>query len=179
MTVVPERQTHLEVPSWEASVKAALSDLEPLVEKLRLKGKIPVGARIAPLSALSCLQRERLLELHEEFSSPREVARLRLAGLAPSDNYCQQKSSVLLLVDEVVGAFLVQLELNPASVFVYGVVVSKSRRHTWASPLLKYASLVRLREAKIACLHFQAMGSGRLDTRRNAERVGATPWRPE
>lgn len=155
---------------YEADVNCLLVGLDAIVRQLEVRGKIPAEAQVQPLDSSHV---PAVLDLHAEFPCPPATALLRLLGTANEGNYCRERSVVLTIGGAVAGAFLVQAEPSPAAAFIYGVVVARDWRRSWATAVLKYYALRVLQNLGTEVVRFHASSN---DTRRHAARAAARPF---
>jgi hypothetical protein len=156
---------------YEADVTRFVTDLDPVVEWLTRRGRVPADAAVVPLDECHV---EAVLRLHAAFACPPEIARVRLlgVGVAREASYCRRRSVVLLVRGEVRGAVLVQATPLPATAFIYAVVVDPGWRRTWATAFLKHRAATRLRDLGTVVVRFQ-VDDGIGDTHKHARRVQA------
>jgi hypothetical protein len=160
---------------YEADVTRFVTDLDPVVEWLTRRGRVPADAAVVPIGECHV---EPVLRLHAAFACPPEIARARLlgvgvgVGVAREASYCRMRSVVLLVHGEVRGAVLVQDSPLPATAFIYAVVVDTGWRRTWAAAFLKHRAAARLRDLGTVVVRFQ-VDDGIRDTHKHARRVQA------
>jgi hypothetical protein len=172
---VCETVEHHEMPLDEFETQLA-----PLLDRLRNRGRVPASARIVPLYDVD-LQAVQRLHLDVLGSDPETLAK-RLRGEAP-DSFSARYSKVLLIDDRVVGFILASRAARDAA-RVDANVLDPSVRNSWANVWLKLEATrgaLRLGITKFVFTSFDHY----TDTRSVTRRLGgitvettALLWRP-
>lgn|GEM_PF-6929797 len=153
---------------YRIMVTDIIDDLAPTYQKLRERKKIPGSAEMDRMTSSSL---RAVASLHEDIvtNSLPETYR-RLQGTSDVVNYDLELSQVLKLKQEVIGTSLIYRLNLPTKAFLYGVIIDRQMRKSWACIFLKYHAMLHLQKHSITHVVFQALDGNR-DTIRQVARI--------
>jgi N-acetylglutamate synthase-like GNAT family acetyltransferase len=141
--------------------------LEPLVDSLRRRGRIPADAQIIPLHAADKAQ---VLQLHlDHMGGERGPLYQKICGHGPGA-FHQRHSRVLMLGDRVAGCILTHLQPERIAV-VDANIVAPDLRGNWANVWLKLEATRGALAIGITRFHFTTFDHY-TDTRTFTEKLG-------
>jgi len=160
-------ESNAKLTHYQAALSAYLDLLTPMYDALTVRGRVPISARVVPLSESPLGEVIQLQMDHIGGDAGRLESRLRGKGWYPFD----PQMSCVAIMDERVCGFLLAVRDRRGGVLVESRVVAPGARRTWVNIAVMQEAAVAARRLGVERIRFLA-AQRHQDTHRLALKAG-------
>lgn len=165
-------EANAKLTHYQVALRAYLDMLTPMYDALTAHGRVPISARVIPLSESPLGEVIQLQMDHIGGDAGRLESRLRGKGWYPFD----PEMSRVAIMDGRVCGFLLAVRDRRGGVLVESKVVAPHARRTWVNVAVMEEAAQAARRAGITRIRFLA-GDRHQDTHRLARKAGEAGYR--